>query len=99
MQNPQYSKSKRYNGKRIQTIISKNTYEKFQKKANQANMSESAFLELIIELNNSEQIDLFLELNKYKKINEKLKNELNYLIENIQKIQKKNKRILKGKYC
>ena len=67
MQNPQYSKSKRYNGKRIQTIISKDTYEKFQKKANQANMSESAFLELIIEFNNSEQIDLFLELNKYKK--------------------------------
>lgn len=99
MQNPQYSKSKRYNGKRIQTIISKDTYEKFQKKASEANMSESAFLELIIEFNNSEQMDLFLELNKYKKINEKLKNELNYLIENIQKIQKKNKKILKDKYC
>ena len=99
MQNPQYSKSKRYNGKRIQTIISKDTYEKFQKKANQANISESAFLELIIEFNNSEQIDLFLELNKYKKINERLKNELVCLIENIQKIKKKNKRILNGKYC
>lgn len=70
----------------------------FKKKANQANMSESAFLELIIEFNNSEQIDLFLELNKYKKINERLKNELVCLIENIQKIQKKNKRILNGKY-
>lgn len=95
MQNPQYSKSKRYNGKRIQTIISQNTYEVFKKKASEANMSESAFLELIIELNNSEKMNLFLELKKYKKINERLKSELNCLIENIQKIQKRNKKILK----
>lgn len=92
MQNPQYSKAKRYNGKKIQALISKDTYEILQKKANQANLSESAFLELIIEFNNNEQIDLLLELNKYKKINERLRNKLIDLTKDIQKLQKKVKK-------
>lgn len=94
MKQPNYN-AKRYNTKRIQTLISEETYSKLAKKAQSANMSLSAYLELIIEFNNDESIDTFLEFQKSKKNNEVLKNALVNIVNEIDKIYKKHKKIIR----